>query len=309
MIELKEHVPLAPFTTFKIGGEARYFASARNEEDIREAFEWAREQCLPIFPLGGGSNVLFADKGFPGLVMKMENTDFSFDGLSARVEAGADLFTFIKAAAERGLSGLERMAGIPGSVGGALRGNAGAFGTEIGSAVEHVRAFNVKTLETGHFIPSRCEFAYRSSYFKTHPDWLVLSAVLRFSEGDPSEIGKTMEETVRQREKKHPQDAQCAGSFFMNPTVTDKKLIEHFRHDMGMEPRGGKLPAGWLIDEAGLRGKRVGDAMVSDRHPNYIINVGHATADDVLMLASIIKQRIRAEFSIQLREEVQWVGF
>ncbi len=244
MLALREHVPLASYTTFRIGGEARYFASAKNEDDVRECFEWAREKCLPIFVLGGGSNVLFADKGFPGLVMKMENTAVSFDGTTARAEAGADLQAFLRGAAERGLSGLERMAGIPGSVGGAIRGNAGAFGTEIGSVVSHVRAFNIKTLETGHFIPGRCEFGYRSSYFKTHPEWLVLSAEFSFSEGDAAGIRQTMEETVRQREKKHPQDAQCAGSFFMNPEIREAKLLERFKRDTGMEARGNKLPAG-----------------------------------------------------------------
>lgn len=311
MISLQEHVDIHPLTTFRVGGKARFFVAAKSESDIVEALRMARERSLPVFFLGGGSNVLFSDRGWDGLLIKIE-TD-SIEEISdgrIRVGAGATLHRVIEYAKERGLSGLERLAGIPGTIGGAIRGNAGAFGAETAQSVASVRTLHRVTLETRECDNSACEFSYRMSFFKRHPEFVILSAELALTPGkDPHELEKILRETIATREQKHPQRLLCAGSFFMNPIVTDEHLRREFECDTGMKPKNDTLPAGWIIDHVGLRGKEIGGAKVSDVHPNYLLNTGSATAESILILASVIKQRVRTELGIRLREEVEMVGF
>jgi len=201
------------------------------------------------------------------------------------------------------------LAGIPGSFGGAIRGNAGAFGTEIGNVITSVKGYVRDIGMVKEYSRKECGFAYRMSLFKKNPDLIILSAEIKLTPGDKNELGKIIDDTVRKREAKHPQSALCAGSFFMNPVVKDEKLREEFQKDTGMVSRDNKLPAGWLIDHVGLRGKRIGGVLVSDRHPNYLVNTGNATAEDVITLASLIKTRVRDELRVRLKEEVQFVGF
>lgn len=309
MITVQENIQLALLTTFKIGGLAKYFISATSTEDIIEALAYAKQHTLEVFVLGGGSNILFSDTGFDGLILKLENRRIEAVGTTITVGSGAILAAVIDFAIQKSLAGMELMAGIPGSVGGAVRGNAGAFGMEIGSLIQQVTFLDMTTLEVKTLLKEQCEFSYRESLFKKNPQFLVLSVELVLTSGDASEINRIAQETIAKREAKHPQQVACAGSFFMNPTVTDSILLEKFSRDTGVESRDGKLPAGWIIDHVGLRGKQVGGARVSDIHPNYIINTGTATAENVLILASIIKQRVRTQLGIQLREEPQLVGF
>ncbi len=310
MITLRENVPLAPFTTFGIGGPARFFTVARTEEDRVTVMDESRKRNLPIFFLGGGSNVLFSDKGWEGIVARIECSAIRKEGESGLlVEAGAKLFDVVSYARDMGLGGIERLAGIPGSLGGAVRGNAGAFGTEIADVVVSVRTLHQGTLRFEEFSKEACCFWYRDSRFKRDPLLVIFSARLELQTGaDISTLTTVMEETMQMREKNHPQNVACGGSFFMNPIVKDETLRREFELDTGKKPKDDKLPAGWLIDHAGLRGKSVGGAKLSDIHPNYLLNVGGATAEDVLILSSVVKQRVRTQFGIQLREEVQMVG-
>jgi UDP-N-acetylmuramate dehydrogenase len=309
MVRIEESVPLATMTTFQVGGPARCFASARDERELVEALSYAQERRLSVFVLGGGSNILFSDKGFDGLVVKVDDARIEADGNRLTVGAGARLMDVVCFARDRSLSGIENLAGIPGSVGGAVRGNAGAFGAEIGSVVAEVRALDRNALEARVYSKEECAFAYRNSLFKARPELLVLSAVLELKPGNRDELAAIVEKTVAARESKHPQDVRCAGSFFMNPVVKDEELRREFERDSGLACKDDKLPAGWLIDHAGLRGKKVGGAMVSEIHPNYVLNVGGATAEDILILSSLVKQKVRTELGVQLREEVQMVGF
>jgi UDP-N-acetylmuramate dehydrogenase len=309
MITIQENIPLAPLTTFKIGGSARYFAAVMSDEDVMEALQYAKEHRLRVFVLGGGSNVLFSDAGFDGLIIKCENKEITASGTTVTVGAGAMLADVVSFAGKNGLAGIELMAGIPGSVGGATRGNAGAFGVEIGSLVTTVTFLDTKTLKAQTIAREDCEFSYRQSFFKKNTYLLVLSVELVLTQGNVEEIQRIAAETIAKREAKHPQNIACAGSFFMNPLVSNPKLLEEFAQDTGALSRDGKLPAGWLIDHVDLRGKRVGGAQVSDIHPNYIINTGNATAEDILILASIVKQRVRTQLGIELKEEAHLVGF
>ncbi len=308
MIEIQEHVPLAPLTTFRIGGAARYFAKAASEKELRAALAWAQERSVPSFILAGGSNVLFSDRGFDGLVIHMQMNSYRMDGPHVHADAGAVLLEVITAAAEQSLGGWEHMAGIPGTVGGAVRGNAGAFGTEVKDVLHSVRALNTQTHTVQTFSAEDCAFAYRQSIFKGDTPWIILSATFALTPGDAETIRATITQTIEEREKRHLQNVRAAGSFFMNP-VAPPEVVERFERDKGVRSRGGRVPAGWLIEEAEMKGYRIGGAQSSPQHPNYIINTGDATAEDVITLASMIKMRVRDRLGVQLREEVQMVGF
>lgn len=309
MLEIKDNVILAPFTTFHIGGPAKKFAAVMTPEELVEALRYSKENGLPVFFLGGGSNLLISDQGFNGLVVRTENTTIRCEGLNLIAGAGSRLLDAVNISAKQGLGGLELLAGIPGLVGGAVRGNAGAFGADIGARVSRVTAVNRQTLEMRDFSRDECEFGYRDSFFKRHSEWIIFVVTLVLEQGDRDLLERTIHETIAKREAKHSQGAWCAGSFFMNPVVTDEKLRHEFETETGVIPKDDKLPAGWLIGHVGLRGKQVGGALVSDQHPNYIVNTGDATAEDVIILASLIKQKVRTDLGIRLQEEIQMVGF
>lgn len=309
MIALQENIPLAPFTTFRIGGPARYYAEVSGAIEIAEILEYAEEHELPLYVLGGGSNVLFSEKGFPGIVVHVVDGGLHVSGEKITAGAGVSLFDVVWKAKDAELEGIEKLAGIPGSFGGAVRGNAGAFGTEIGDVIVSVKTLDRHTGMVREYRQTECEFGYRTSLFKKNPQFVILSAEMKLLSGEKGMLERVIKETVAAREAKHPQDAKCAGSFFMNPEVKDEHLLQEFEKDTGMPSKGGKLPAGWLIDHVGLRGKRIGGAMVSERHPNYLLNTGTATAEDIVTLASLVKTKVRDELRIRLQEEVQYVGF
>ena len=309
MIALRENVSLAPLSTFQIGGKARYYSEASCAIELSEVFDYAEKHKLPLFVLGGGSNILFADAGFPGIVVRVVGGGIKVTGTRMEVGAGTLLFDVVKAAKEAALQGIEKLAGIPGSFGGAVRGNAGAFGTEIGDHIVSVKALDRHTGMVHEYSQAECEFVYRNSIFKKNPTLVVLSAELKLIPGDATLLERIVTETVATREAKHPQAAKCAGSFFMNPVVTDEHLLKEFEKDTGNASKDGKLPAGWLIDHVGLRGKKIGGAQVSEKHPNYLLNTGTATALDIVTLASLVKTKVRDELRIKLQEEVQFVGF
>jgi UDP-N-acetylmuramate dehydrogenase len=313
MIDIQEHILLAPLTTFQIGGDATYFTEAHNEDEIREAIVWAQKKEVQFFILAGGSNVLISDEGFDGLVIHispksdMRQTPYPTSGSSVWVsDAGCNLLSLIRASAEKGLGGWEKLAGIPGSIGGAVRGNAGAFGIEIKDVVTQVHALNAKTLEVKHFTNDECAFAYRQSFFKSHPEWIITSVHVRLAQIDPAESLQLIEKTIAERHKRHLQDVKAAGSYFMNP-VAPHHVVEMFEQEKQVRARAGRVPAGWLIEKAGMKGASVGGATASIQHPNYIINTGNATSADVIELAERIKDVVERQFGVQLQEEVMRV--
>lgn len=299
---IQEHVPLAMHTTFKIGGKARYFVEIYNEAELRDALAWARAQAVPYALLAGGSNALISDGGFDGLVIHIKSTSLSFDGLEVVIDAGCNLLESIRAASQQGLGGWEKLAGIPGTVGGAVRGNAGAFGSEIQDFVTSVRALHIETGDIRVFQHNECAFAYRQSYFKSHPEWIVTTATLHLLKIDTAVSIRLIEETITEREKRHLQNVMAAGSYFMNP-VAPQHIIELFETEKNTKARDGRVPAGWLIEKAGMKGRRVGGAQASEKHPNYIINTGAATSSDVHELAQQIKEAVLSQFDIELQEE------
>ncbi len=302
ILNVRENVPLAPASTFQIGGNAQYFIDVRSEEDICAAINWAREKDLPFTILSGGSNVLVDDKGIDGLVIHILGNLFSTKDGAVDSWAGTNLLSLIRSMAAQGWGGWEKLSGIPGTVGGALRGNAGAFGPEIKDFVTGVRAINSEDGKPREFTTEECDFSYRHSYFKDHLEWIITRVSLKLSSVAPEEGARLIDETIAEREKRHLQNVRAAGSFFMNP-VAPLPLQEMFEKEKGVKSREGRVPAGWLIEKAGMKGAKVGDAISSLQHPNYLVNGGNATAAEVRELAGKIKAAVKEQFEVVLEEE------
>lgn len=308
-----ENEPLANHCTFKIGGPAKYFFVAKSAEEVEHAVHVAEDLNLKFFVFSGGSNVLFSDDGFDGLVVKIQNTKYEVQDTKIEAEAGVKLSEIVNAAAENGLSGLEWAAGIPGTVGGAVRGNAGAYGKSTSDTIEEAEILKMRD---GQWKIKKCKnedckFGYRDSIFKKEGG-IILKVVLKLTPGDKNKIKEEMDKILAARDGKIPSDAS-AGSFFKNVPVTDEivKIIkEHTHEDVPADYiQKGKIPAAWLIDQCDLRGKQIGGAKISEKHANFIVNTGGATAADVIALASLVKMKVRDEVGIQLQEEVEYAGF
>lgn len=284
---------LAKFTTYGTGGPARFFIGAKSAEEIVDAVQAAQRLELPYFLLGGGSNVLFSDDGFEGLIIKVAVTGIDLlDNNRVFCGAGEELMTLVNFAADHSLAGLEFAAGIYGSVGGAVYGNAGAFGGEIGNVIQRLTLVDKSGAkkQTG---PEYCEFGYRDSKLKRTSE-VVVDVTIELQPGDQTTIKKQIDDILTLRRSKHPVDEGSAGSFFKNiPDPTQ----EH-----------GKLPAGKLLEQIGAKGMQVGGAKVYDKHANIIINNGGATSKDIADLADILKNKVKEEFGIILEEEVIKIG-
>ena len=295
--------PLRHHTTFRIGGPADFYFAAPTAEKLVAALRTAHEAGLPVFLLGGGSNLLVSDDGFRGLVIRNAIEQIEFDGTAAQVGCGTDFLELIYQCRDQGLAGLEFAAGIPGSVGGALYGNAGCYGEDIGRyTIECTHA----TLD-GSVVETRpaawYQFAYRDSRLKRDPR-VLLSCLLQFRRGEYETSQKVIEEKLEIRRVKHPQwrVEPTAGSYFKN-------LPPDWRMPGAkLSPGTHRVAAGQLLDECGCRGLRVGDAMVFAKHANIIVNAGRATAREVLELTATMKGRVRQKFGVELEEEVMFLG-
>jgi UDP-N-acetylmuramate dehydrogenase len=309
MLKIRENVLLRDYTTFKIGGPARYFFVAKNKEDLKNAILWAKKKKLSFFILGGGSNVLFSDNGFKGFVIKLQNTQYEIRNTKIVAEAGVPLQKLVLETAKRGLYGLENLAGIPGTLGGAIWGNAGAFGREIGDLVEEIKVLDVggSKLKVKKLKNKGCKFGYRDSIFKKRKNWIILGATLKLKRGKRKEIEEKIKEFLKLRKEKQPLEFPSAGSVFKNVPIekVPKKIREKFKEKI----KNGFLPAGVLIEAAGLKGVQIGGAKISEKHANFIVNVGNAKASDVKELIEKIKKEVKKKFKIQLEEEIKLVGF
>lgn len=308
---VQENIPLAIYTTFKIGGPARYFYAAKTVEGIKQAVQVAKELKLVYYIIGNGSNILVSNRGFDGLIIKINNQEIIIKNNEILAGAGAMLANLVGGAANASLSGLEWMIGIPGTLGGAIYGNAGAFGRSIGEVIESVKVLNFDNLAEEILTNKKCGFAYRYSIFE-EKKYIILSAILKLKKGDKRESEKILKEYIAKRQGKHP-TGPSAGSVFKNILMAENQkafngLLKKFP-EMDKFKVSGKIPAGWFIEELGLRGKKIGGAMIANEHGNFILNTGDAKATDVIMLISLIKEKIRVNFGIQLEEEIQYVGF
>jgi UDP-N-acetylmuramate dehydrogenase len=309
MLKIKEKIPLKEYTTFKIGGPARYFFVAKSKKDLKNAILWAKKKKLLFFILGGGSNVLFSDNEFNGLVIKLQNTKYEIRNTKIVAEAGIPLQKLVLETAKKGLSGLENLAGIPGTLGGAIWGNAGAFGKEIGDLVEEVKILQIANgkWQIVNLKKEDCKFGYRDSIFKRKKNWIILEATLRLKRGKRKEIEEKIKEILRLRKEKQPLEFPSAGSVFKNVPI--EKVPKEIREKFKEKVKDGFLPARVLIEAAGLKGFQIGGAKISEKHANFILNVGEAKASNVKELIEKIKKEVKKKFKIQLEEEIKLVGF
>ncbi|MCK4473967.1 UDP-N-acetylmuramate dehydrogenase [Candidatus Parcubacteria bacterium] len=290
-MKFRKNVSLAKYTTFKIGGPAKYFYIAKTKQDLIKAIKAAKELGLPFFVLGGGSNLLVLDKGFDGLVIKCQMSNVNFLPLKAGFKivagAGLPLGKLVSASAEKSLTGLEWAVGIPGTVGGAIRGNSGAFEKSISNIVKEVEVLEITEDNSPQIKILKnkdCKFQYRDSIFKHNSNLIILSAEIQLKKGDKKEIQKKIKEHLEQRKKTQPLGFPSAGSIFKNP--------EGFS-------------AGELIEKCGLKGKKINGAQISEIHSNFIVNLGDAKAKDVEKLIKLIKQKVKQKFGIVLKQEIE----
>ncbi len=306
MLNIQEKISLKKYNTFNIGGEARYFISVENAEELKEALNFAKENNQEYFILAGGSNVLFPDLGYDGLIIKINIKDIQFNATEVTAGAGAMLSQLINLAVEQNLTGMENLFGIPGTVGGAVRGNAGAFGTEIINVITQAEALNIETGEVKTLSKEECELEYRNSLFKKNKNWIILRATFKLEIGVQERSKKVMKEIIEKRNKLQLQSVKTAGSFFANP-VANERVQKMFEEEKNTKCIEGRVPAGWLLDKAGMKGERIGDIATGENQANYFINLGEGTFDQVLQLVSMAKMRVRDEFDVQLKEEVEIV--
>lgn len=316
--DVKEGEPLANHTTYKIGGPAEYFLAAKTADDAVKAARVAKELGLSFFAFGGGSNMLVSDEGVKGLVVKMENRGFVITGETVEAEAGATSGLVAMRAAEAGLTGFEWAVGVPGTIGGAVRGNAGAYGGETKDVVTAVRVIT-KDGEEKTLTNAECGFAYRDSVFKREPGALILAATIRLKASpDPEACKARLKQILLDRKEKQPIEYPTAGCMFTNWKPASPEELDSLRRSLDLNKdeaipvtAQGTVPAGWIIDRAQLKGMRVGHVQVSEKHGNFMLNDGKATASDVVALTAAIKTRVRNMTNgvVQLREEVEYVGF
>lgn len=302
--DLQRDVPLSRFTSFRLGGPARYLLVARDVPTIVRAASVARAAGLPFVILGGGSNTLVAPTGFPGLVVIAAAAGLTATPPRLVAEAGVKLSVLIVRAAQAGLGGLSCLSGVPGTVGGAIVGNAGGRTDWISHRTVSVRVVSAVGEEAS--VPrDDCGFDYRESRFKTSGE-IVLSAELELLPGAPAALLAEHVWLIREKNQKQPTSAQSAGCMFKNARVVDPMSLPAFLRETVVD---GQVSAWRLITAAGLSGQRIGGVRVSERHANFFVNDGTGTVDDVLALLSLVKQRVRKRFGVPLTEEVRLLGF
>jgi UDP-N-acetylmuramate dehydrogenase len=345
MVAIQENIALAPLTTLGVGGAARYFAAAHTVDEATEALVWARERGLPVFILGGGSNLVVSDAGFAGLVLHVAIAGLTVRDVAGRriylVGAGIEWDTFVSRAVDDNCGGIECLSGIPGSVGATPVQNVGAYGQEVAESIVRVEAIALDSLAPTVFEHDACGFHYRHSRFNSADAGRYLITRVEFaltpgaaprldyadlqrhfaSNPTPSlvEVRQAVL-TIRGRKgmviDRNDPDSRSAGSFFRNPVVS----VAHYQSIVAASsepvphyaaPAGAlKLPAAWLIEHSGLhRGFAIGEAAISGKHTLALVNRGHATAADILHLRDHIQRRVRERFAVDLEPEPVLLGF
>ena len=306
-LQCTENVPLSRVTRFAIGGPAQIMADASSEAALIAAWDAVRGD--PHALIGGGTNLVADDRGFPGVVLRYTANRIDIDGPVVRVAAGAVLQDLVDATIGAGLEGLHTMTGIPGWVGGAIYGNAGAYGHSIHEFVESVRFFDGSQVR--EISNAACEFQYRESVFKrhrlTHEDWIVLEATLRLPSGDPAQLRATAGGILKVRNEKYPPTMHCAGSIFKNLILAE--LPESVRAQVPERVvREGKVPSAYFLELAGAKGMVLGGVQVADYHANLIYNADGGTSQQVRELIATLKKRVMDQCGLLLEEEVQYLG-
>jgi UDP-N-acetylmuramate dehydrogenase len=309
-MEIQRNISLKKFTSFKIGGPARYFVKVSSLDDFEEAISFAEKKKLKVFVLGGGSNILVSDNGFDGLIIKNEIADFevleSNSDWQIKAGSGLPLAHLISFGVENNLKNIGYLAGIPGTLGGAIFGNAGAFRHSISEFVEKVEIFDLITKKKEVIEKQALKFNYRSSILQEKKNWFLLNAYLKLQKDNSEDLRKIVSEILEKRKEKQPLEFPSAGSIFKNiPLEEAKKEVLKREKFLVVD---GFVPAGFLIEKLGLKGLKKGDAMFSEKHANFIINLGEARARDVKFLIDLAREKAKERYQIKLKEEIRYLG-
>lgn len=290
MIQVREQVNLAELCRFHVGGPADCFVQVSGQAELEEALGFASRHQLPYFVYSGGTNLFFDDAGFRGLVIRLKGGSWELAPGGDRVtaSAGYELGALVRELAAKDRGGLEFLGNIPGSVGGALVGNAGCYGKEVADVLREATVFDTESGELNTVEPVFFEFAYRHSKLKQTARYIALTATLTTVSRPGAEVLAELGTELDERQAKHPHDALCAGSFFKNPSR--------------------EFPAWRAITEAGLKQARVGDAALSERHANFLVNNGNATSADILALMRLIQEGVQQRLGIDLEPEVRYIS-
>ena len=304
-MDIIKNFPLNKITTLKIGGPAKEFVIIKTEGELKEALSFAKENNLQIFLIGGGSNLLVSDEGVDFLVIKNETQGIKLDGEKVIVKSGTPLQELVDFTTRHNLSGLQKMTGIPGSVGGAIFGNAGAYGQTISDHLESVRTINEQN-ESKEISKDECGFNYRDSRFKKEKS-IIIEATFSLDKGNREELEKEAKDILSQRLIKYPTGIKCPGSFFKNiiAETLPKEIIEKLPTE---KVPYGKVNSGYLLEEVGAKGAHLGDIEIATYHANLFVNIGNGTAKDFYNLAKEYKEKVKNKFGISLEPEVQLVN-
>jgi UDP-N-acetylmuramate dehydrogenase len=305
-LAVSTHTRLSEHTRFGIGGPADIFAETSSAEAFVRALAAARASGLATVVIGGGTNLVVSDAGFRGIVLRFRASRLMAANCRVIADAGTELQALIDFTISHGLKGLETLAGIPGSVGAAIYGNAGAYGHSISERVVKVRFFDGEQIRV--FTNGECDFRYRESAFKLHREWIIFSVELTLDAADIGDLRRTADDIMRVRNEKFPVSMKCAGSIFKNLLLNE--LPESVAAQVPTSVvREGKVPAAYFLEQVGAKGMCRGDIHVATYHANLIYNGGAGTAADLRTLIDELKQLVFNKFRIELEEEVQYVGF
>ena len=283
--KIKTNENMGKYTSFKTGGNAKFLVKVNTIDEIIHVLKIIKEQDIPLVVLGNGSNVLFKDEGFKGIVLKIDLDNLKLDQEKITVDAGVKNAIVARKALDNSLQGFEAISGIPGTIGGAIRMNAGAYGTEIKDVVESVTYIDFNTLEVKKISNEECDFSYRHSIFCKNKN-IIVSCVLKLSKGKTEEIKTKMEECAKSRKEKQPLEYPSAGSTFK---------------------RGEGFITAKLIDDCELKGYSIGGAQVSEKHAGFIINKNNATATDIINLIDYVKKTVKVKTDKDIELEIEIV--
>jgi len=304
--KVKKNESIAKHTTLGIGGPAKYFAEVRRVEDLKKVIRECRKNNLEYFVIGGGSDLLASDEGYDGMLI-LNNISYIKKAENNRFVCGSGtiLKDFINFVIEKGYAGLEKISGIPGTVGGAIYGNAGAYGQTISDHILKVIAFD--EVKKKVFSRNGCGFDYRTSIFKENK-CIIVEAEFSFEKGEKEFLQKISLDTIQLRLQKYFSGIKCPGSYFKN-VIADKLAPRVLKLIPQDKITYGKIPAGFLLESVGAKGALKGDVKIADHHGNLIINMGNASAKDYLELADKYATKVKNKFGIKLEPEVQLLGF
>jgi UDP-N-acetylmuramate dehydrogenase len=298
--------PLSAHTRFRIGGPAAVLCDTSDVQAFTQALHLVRSMALPRMIIGGGTNLVVSDAGFDGVVLRFTGANIRHEGLALTVESGAVLQDVVDQSISYALKGMETLTGIPGYLGGAIYGNAGAYGHSMHEIIERVCFTDGQRVH--EFDNAACQFHYRESIFKEQKDWVILSTELRLHPGDAVELTKIATDIRTIRDAKYPPSMRCAGSIFKNVFFAD--LPASVQSEIPEKVvREGKVPSAWFLEQVEAKGMQRGDIKVATYHANLIYNDGDGKASDLIIIIEELKKRVRERFAFDLEEEVQFVGF